>query len=1128
MRRNTIIPTTSLPSHTPAPSSGATYHTSYYPELPQGYVPLKAQKHRLVKILTEEADQDSTLCVIHGYAGVGKSCLATSLIYDDRIQDEFADGIYWIDVGPNPYDLVDQLNEIGADVSGEWVNEPLLEKALLRFHEALADSSILLIFDDVVDIQQAVQFRPTSTSVRSLLTTRNERISDALKTPQVVIGKLSPGIAADLLGRHRASSAESLIDLVHQLGDHPFTLRLAGLLEDRGLPVKEVLDTLNPPADDDRQFVEILTLTALLQAYYEAMTPNEQLMFFSMRIFLPRVPIAPDVIKRLWSSLTGDESQAMLDELMTLGLINRRHFGDRLVLHDWLIQTKIDADNLPELSELHFALLRTYNPDDAPWWTMPDDGYVYRFLFHHLAASGRSDLLTVLLLEYEWLKSKAEATGPVSLYEDYNLVHEDKTLRVIQEAIRLSAEILVEDPGQIGTQLIGRLQEIDIPALKDLVRSIRLSPPDSDVWLDPYRVHLNVPASALLHSYKGHEGIVHAVAVDAEYNRIVSASSDHTLRVWDLVTGAHVDTLEGHEGPVHLLSLTKNNRRIISCGEDQLTMVWDLDRKSAPTVHRLHRSKILAVQALPDNRRALSSDEEGRFLLWEIDTGKVIMEMAIPNHMIWAIAVDPSFQRAFTAGDENVVRVWDLESGMCRHILSAHDDWIWCLKVTPDGRQLLSGSEDRSIVAWDLYDYKAIRVLKGHQGAVRSMDLSQNGKVLVSASDDQSMIEWNLLKGAIERSFTGYDEWVWDIAVTPEGHSVLTTSDDSLLKLWSLTGHTHRHQNRAHEKGVRALKLTPDNNTIVSASDDASLIRWHIDSGKFHSVLKGHKDWIWDLQIPTQNNLAISGSFDHNICVWDLATNKRKFLLNGHQDWVWTLALSWDNRFVFSGSEDATIRIWDLQTGRHLRTLEGHTAGISALLATDDNQHLVSASQDHTVRIWRISDGAEVHVLEGHTAPVTSLVYSPLDQRVASGSDDGTIRLWNYQTGYESDVLIGDGGSIKHIALTGLGTQLVSASEDFTLRIWDIALASLDRKLEGHKKEIRDIAVSRDGRLIASVSDDQGIFLWHLQYGDLLARFYADHPITRCLFSIDDQRIIAGDAGGGVHFLRVDEMLLFT
>jgi hypothetical protein len=56
----------------------------------------------------------------------------------------------------------------------------------------------------------------------------------------------------------------------------------------------------------------------------------------------------------------------------------------------------------------------------------------------------------------------------------------------------------------------------------------------------------------------------------------------------------------------------------------------------------------------------------------------------------------------------------------------------------------------------------------------------------------------------------------------------------------------------------------------------------------------------------------------------------------------------------------------------------------------------------------------------------------------------------------------------------------------------------------------------------ASASGDKTLKAWDLATGLLVATFYCDAPADCCAFA-DEQRIVAGDAGGRVHFLVLEE-----
>ena len=57
--------------------------------------------------------------------------------------------------------------------------------------------------------------------------------------------------------------------------------------------------------------------------------------------------------------------------------------------------------------------------------------------------------------------------------------------------------------------------------------------------------------------------------------QVISGSYDTTVRVWQLGTGAGLQTLRGHTGPV--LALRAADSQLVTGGADRCVRVWDLD-----------------------------------------------------------------------------------------------------------------------------------------------------------------------------------------------------------------------------------------------------------------------------------------------------------------------------------------------------------------------------------------------------------------------------------------------------------------------------------------------------------------------------------------------------------------------
>ena len=109
----------------------------------------------------------------------------------------------------------------------------------------------------------------------------------------------------------------------------------------------------------------------------------------------------------------------------------------------------------------------------------------------------------------------------------------------VHGALQLSVHVLSRDPKQLAGQLVGRLLGRSEPSISALVDAAH--PFDGHPWLCPRTPgSLTEPGGPLERILDGHTGSVHAVAVTADGQRVVSGGDDRTVRVWDLASGTEL------------------------------------------------------------------------------------------------------------------------------------------------------------------------------------------------------------------------------------------------------------------------------------------------------------------------------------------------------------------------------------------------------------------------------------------------------------------------------------------------------------------------------------------------------------------------------------------------------------
>ena len=100
----------------------------------------------------------------------------------------------------------------------------------------------------------------------------------------------------------------------------------------------------------------------------------------------------------------------------------------------------------------------------------------------------------------------------------------------------------------------------------------------------------------------GHTGVVTCVAHSPDGKRLVSGSSDKTLKVWDADTGQEIRTLVGHTGAITCVAFSPDGKRLVSGSEDRTVKVWDVQTGQEIRTLEGHTSGVTCVAFSPDGK----------------------------------------------------------------------------------------------------------------------------------------------------------------------------------------------------------------------------------------------------------------------------------------------------------------------------------------------------------------------------------------------------------------------------------------------------------------------------------------------------------------------------------------------
>jgi WD40 repeat protein len=297
-----------------------------------------------------------------------------------------------------------------------------------------------------------------------------------------------------------------------------------------------------------------------------------------------------------------------------------------------------------------------------------------------------------------------------------------------------------------------------------------------------------------MRTLRGHQGAVHSVAFHPDGARLLSASGDHTIGLWDLATGRLLARLEGHTDSVRSVVCLSDGETIISSSDDLTIRIWDLAARKTKQTLRGHTAKVRKLALMPDEASLISVSKDGS------------------------------------------LRVWDLPSGAQRLERTEHDDWVGgnrgylSVAIRPDGEALATAAFDRTVRLWDTKDFGVSRRLGPHASDVGIVSYSSDGRYLLYDLEAGQLRVMSADGREDVMRLVGHEDWVYSIAACPGRPIAATGSEDTLIMVWDIPSGERLATLAGHDYTVGALAFSTDGKLLASGAGDETVRLWDVSS----------------------------------------------------------------------------------------------------------------------------------------------------------------------------------------------------------------------------------------------------------------------------------------------------------
>ena len=584
-------------------------------------------------------------------------------------------------------------------------------------------------------------------------------------------------------------------------------------------------------------------------------------------------------------------------------------------------------------------------------------------------------------------------------------------------------------------------------------------------------------ADAAILALTGHAARINYSSFSPDGTRVVTASNDHTARIWDADSALEVQRLTGHTEPLTSAEFSPDGRRVITASVDGTTRLWDADSGRELHVFRAGGDHVNTAMFSPDGRSVLVASDDKAAYLWDAESGALIRTFIGHSDRVASAEFSPDGRLVATASDDKTARIWETASGRLLRVLSGHRNRAWFAAFSPDGRRLVTASYDKTARVWDVATGRELLQLLGHHAPVSSATYSPDGRYIATAAADSTAVIWDATTGQLVRTLSGHTDRVWYAAFSPDSRRVVTSSDDLTARIWEIAPRGQLQVLNGHTAAVNAARFSPDGRSVVTVSDDTTARLWDAATGHELQRFTGHTAPVPSAAFSPDGRHLVTASTDRTARIWDVATG-REMVQFKHDDQLTAAVFSHDGRRVATASIDRTAHVWDAASGQHLVLLSGHTDLVGSAAFSPDDARIVTASSDQTARVWDARSGHQLMVLRGHTGQVWSAHFSPDGRRIVTAASDHTARLWDANSGAEVARLEGLSENVSAADFSPDGRRVVLSVDDRTARIWDLASNRQLLALSGHLELMQFASFAPDGQRIVTASDDATARIW--------------------------------------------------
>lgn len=597
----------------------------------------------------------------------------------------------------------------------------------------------------------------------------------------------------------------------------------------------------------------------------------------------------------------------------------------------------------------------------------------------------------------------------------------------------------------------------------------------------------------------GHSAAVTGLRFLPSGTRLVSASLDKTIRLWNVPDGAAAGQVET-PAPVNALAVVADGAQVASGGADNMIRLWTLPVEAGgPFVAAGdlagHAQPITALAA--DKTQLLSASADGLIRQWNLAEKKQIREIK-HGAAVTALTVRGDGLQFASAGADNVVKLWNTADGQPwaapdkQPIAALSGDSRAQFRVAQQARALAAitakVADDKKAAA----DAEA-KIITTAAAVTASMTAKEAAaKALTektaavkaptdakAAADKELAAAMEVSKAAVEKAAqakAAAEKDAKNADLAKAAAETKTAADEADKKL-------KESEKKVTDAAAALAKATQE----ATAAEAANMAAEQAAAAAVAAIKKAVTDVPVADQALKDSQAALAKSQADNEAAKQAAVAAEKPFR--------TLAYSADGTQLASGGENMLVRTWTTDFGTPIETYAGHAGPVLAAAFAPDGA-ILSSGGDGSLILWNPTPAWTLERTVGNVDDpatfvdrVIALAFSPDGKRLATGggepSRSGELKIWNVADGTLARALPdAHSDTIFGLDFSPNGAYLASSAADRFVKVFNVGTGTLAKSFEGHTHHVLDVSWKWDGKVLASCGADNVIKFWDFTTGD--------------------------------------------